>query len=103
MEANDIIGMRIHLKVTPNTVPMDLDLILTFYNDVAGGGSEVFKLTKRLASFSQGAGIQYEIIESINYFIGASILNGSKKIELQTNAACDIVNVGYNVTILKNN
>lgn len=103
LEANDIIGMRVHLKVTPNTVPMDLDLILTFYDDVAGGGSEIFKLTKRLASFSQGAGVEYEIIESINYFIGASILNGSKKVELQTNAACDIVNVGYNVTILKNN
>ena len=103
LEANDVLGMRVHLKVTPNTVPMDLDLILTFYNDVAGGGSEVFKLTKRLASFSQGAGIQYEIIESINYFIGASIVNGSKKIELRTNAACDIVNIGYNVTILKNN
>lgn len=103
LEANDIIGMRMHLKVTPNTVPMDLDVILTFYDDVAGGGSEVFKLTKRLASFSQGAGIEYEIIESINYFVGASILNGSKMVEVRTNAACDIVNVGYNITILKNN
>ena len=103
LEANDVIGMRIHLKVTPNTVPMDLDINLTFYDDVAGGGTEVFKLNKRLATFSQGAGVEYEIIESINYFIGASILNGSKKVELTTNAACDIVNVGYNVTILKNN
>ena len=56
LEANDIIGMRLHLKVTPNTVPMDLHIILTFYDDVAGGGTESFKLTKRLASFSQGAG-----------------------------------------------
>ena len=103
LEANDVIGMRIHLKVTPNTVPMDLDVNLTFYDTVAGGGTELFKLNKRLATFSQGAGIEYEIIESINYFIGASILNGSKKVELTTNAACDIVNVGYNVTILKNN
>ena len=103
LEANDVIGMRIHLKVTPNTVPMDLDINLTFYDDVAGGGTEVFKLNKRLATFSQGAGIEYEIIESINYFIGASIVNGSKKVEVTTNAACDIVNVGYNVTILKNN
>jgi len=103
LEANDIIGMRIHLKVTPNTVPMDLDVNLTFYDDVAGGGSEVFKLKKRLATFSQGAGVEYEIIESVNYFIGASIINGSKKVEVTTNAACDIVNVGYNVTILKNN
>ena len=103
LEANDVIGMRIHLKVTPNTVPMDLDINLTFYDDVAGGGTEVFKLNKRLATFSQGAGVEYEIIESINYFIGASIVNGSKKVEVTTNAACDIVNVGYNVTILKNN
>ena len=103
LEANDVIGMRIHLKVTPNTVPMDLDINLTFYDDVAGGGSDVFKLNKRLATFSQGAGVEYEIIESINYFIGASIVNGSKKVEVTTNAACDIVNVGYNVTILKNN
>ena len=103
LEANDVIGMRIHLKVTPNTVPMDLDINLTFYDDIAGGGTEVFKLNKRLATFSQGAGIEYEIIESINYFIGASIVNGSKKVEVTTNAACDIVNVGYNVTILKNN
>ena len=103
IEVNDVIGMRIHLKVTPNTVPMDLDVNLTFYDDVAGGGAEVFKLNKRLATFSQGAGVEYEIIESINYFIGASILNGSKKVELTTNAACDIVNVGYNITILKNN
>ena len=103
LEANDVIGMRIHLKVTPNTVPMDLDINLTFYDDVAGGGTEVFKLNKRLATFSQGAGIEYEIIESVNYFIGASIVNGSKKVEVTTNAACDIVNVGYNVTILKNN
>ena len=103
LEANDVIGMRIHLKVTPNTVPMDLDINLTFYDDVAGGGTEVFQLNKRLATFSQGAGIEYEIIESVNYFIGASIVNGSKKVEVTTNAACDIVNVGYNVTILKNN
>ena len=103
LEANDTIGTRLHLKVTPNTVPMDLDVTLTFYDNVAGGGTELFKLTKRLASFSQGAGVEYELIESINYFVGASVLNGSKKIEVTTNAACDIVNVGYNVTILKIN
>ena len=103
LEVNDIIGMRIHLKVTPNTVPMDLDVNFRFFDDVGGAGTETFQLNKRLATFTQGAGIEYEIVESVNYFIGASIINGSKKIEIQTNAACDIVNVGYNVTILKNN
>ena len=103
LEVNDILGMRIHLRVTPNTVPMDLDVNFRFFDDVGGAGTETFQLNKRLATFTQGAGIEYEIVESVNYFIGASIINGSKKIEIQTNAACDIVNVGYNVTILKNN
>lgn len=103
IEANDVISLRIHVKVTPNTVPMDLDVDLRFFTEVAGGGANAFDLNKRLATFTKGAGVQYEIIETINFFIGASIIDGSCGLFCVTNAACEITNVGYNINILKNN
>jgi hypothetical protein len=102
IEANDVILFRTHLRITPNTVPCDVDMKLTFYNDVAGGGTEQFSLNKHIATITSNAGVVYEVIDDINYFIGASIVNGSNKIEITTNAAADIEVVGYNINIIKN-
>lgn len=102
IETNDVILFRTHIKVTPNTVPCDVDLKFTFYDDVAGGGTEQFSLLKSVKTISANAGTQVDIIDQINYFIGASIINGSSKIELITTAAADIEVVGYNINIIKN-
>ena len=102
IEVNDVILFRTHIKVTPNTVPCDVDLKFTFYDDVAGGGTEQFSLLKSVKTISANAGTQVDIIDQINYFIGASIINGSSKIEVITTAAADIEVVGYNINIIKN-
>ena len=102
IETNDVILFRTHIKVTPNTVPCDVDLKFTFYDDVAGGGTEQFSLLKSVKTISANAGTQVDIIDQINYFIGASIVNGSSKIEVITTAAADIEVVGYNINIIKN-
>ena len=102
IETNDVILFRTHIKVTPNTVPCDVDLKFTFYDDVAGGGTEQFSLSKSVKTISSNAGTQVDIIDQINYFIGASIINGSSKIEVITTAAADIEVVGYNINIIKN-
>ncbi len=102
IETNDVILFRTHIKVTPNTVPCDVDLKFTFYDDVAGGGTEQFSLLKSVKTISANAGTEVDIIDQINYFIGASILNGSSKIEVTTTAAADVEVVGYNINIIKN-
>lgn len=102
IEVNDVILFRTHIKVTPNTVPCDVDLKFTFYDAVAGGGTEQFSLLKSVKTISANAGTQVDIIDQINYFIGASIINGSSKIEVITTAAADIEVVGYNINIIKN-
>jgi len=102
IEANDVILFRTHIKVTPNTVPCDVDLKFTFYDDVAGGGTEQFSLLKSVKTISANAGTAVDVIDQINYFIGASIVNGSSKIEVITTAAADVEVVGYNINIIKN-
>ena len=102
IEANDVILFRTHIKVTPNTVPCDVYLKFTFYDDVAGGGTEQFNLQKSVKTISANAGTTVDVIDQINYFIGASIVNGSNKIEVITTAAADIEVVGYNINIIKN-
>ena len=102
IETNDVILFRTHIKVTPNTVPCDVDLKFTFYDDVAGGGTEQFSLLKSVKTISANAGVAVDVIDQINYFIGASIVNGSSKIEVITTAAADVEVVGYNINIIKN-
>ena len=101
LKANDNILYRIHLEISPNIVPLNMNLDIDFYTEEDAGGSFAFSLRKDIIWFHNNEGVfKTRIIEG-RYFLGESIINGSAKIKVQGDSAFECKVVGFNRFIIR--
>ena len=101
IEKNDLLSLRIHLKISANIISQDFSLRFDFYDQINGLGTKQFSLTQQASIETLGAGVFRERILTIDAFVGESILNGSAKLFLVGTKSFEVEVVGWNIRIFK--
>ena len=101
LDKNDLLSLRIHLKISANIISQDFSLRFDFYDQIDGLGTKQFSLTQQASTETLGAGVFRERILTVDAFVGESILNGSAKLFLVGTKSFEVEVVGWNIRIFK--
>jgi len=101
LEKNDLLSLRIHLKIAANIISQDFSLRFDFYDQIDGLGTKQFSLTQQASTETLGAGVFRERILTVDAFVGESILNGSARLFLVGTKSFEVEVVGWNIRIFK--
>jgi len=101
IEKNDVINLRVHLKVLSSIIEQAFDVRLEFYDQIDGQGNIVFTLRKQMHVETLSAGVFREKMVDHSFFVGESILNGSCKIILEGTKSFEVETIGWNLLITK--
>ena len=101
IKKNDIIFIRIHLKVNAKIVEQSFDVRLDFYDQPSAQGTKVFSLRKQIHIETLSAGVFREEMVTHDFFVGESILNGSAEIILEGTKNFEVEVIGWNLKIFR--
>ena len=101
LDKNDLLSLRIHLKISANIISQDFSLRFDFYDQINGLGTKQFSLTQQASTETLGAGVFRERVLTVDAFVGESILNGSAKLFLVGTKSFEVEVVGWNIRIFK--
>ena len=101
LDKNDLLSLRIDLKISANIISQDFSLRFDFYDQIDGLGTKQFSLTQQASTETLGAGVFRERILTVDAFVGESILNGSAKLFLVGTKSFEVEVVGWNIRIFK--
>ncbi len=101
LEKNDVIDVRVHLKVNSRIIDQSFSVRIDFYDQPNAQGTNVFHLRKQIYVETLSAGVFRENMVTLDFFLGESILNGSAKIILEGTKSFEVEVIGFNFKIKK--